>query len=93
MTWEQFQEWIAYYSLEPFGEPRADLRAGQIVAAIYNVNRAKASSPILSASDCALQNKRPVRPVHRTPEEQAKFDRIVFDQFKHMVVAVATGGK
>lgn len=32
---------MAYYSLEPFGEERADLRAGIISSTIANVNRGK----------------------------------------------------
>jgi hypothetical protein len=32
-------EWMAYASIEPFGEERADLRAGIIASVIANVNR------------------------------------------------------
>ncbi|MDR8398280.1 DUF4035 domain-containing protein [Paraburkholderia sp. USG1] len=35
----EFTDWLAYHQIEPFGEQMADLRAGAIVAAIYNVNR------------------------------------------------------
>lgn len=37
----QFAEWQAYYQLEPWGEERADLRAGIIASTIANVNRGK----------------------------------------------------
>jgi len=37
----ELSEWMAYYELEPFGEERADLRAGIIAATIANVNRSK----------------------------------------------------
>lgn len=32
-------EWMAYASIEPFGEERADMRAGIIASVIANVNR------------------------------------------------------
>ncbi len=37
----ELTEWRAYYSLEPFGEERADLRAGIIAATIANIYRDK----------------------------------------------------
>jgi len=37
----QFSEWKAYARIEPFGEERADLRAGIIAATIANVMSAK----------------------------------------------------
>lgn len=35
----QFDEWIAFYSIEPWGEERADLRAGIVASTVANVNR------------------------------------------------------
>lgn len=35
----EFAEWQAYYSLEPFGERRADYRTAQIVQMMANTNR------------------------------------------------------
>ena len=37
----ELTEWQAYYSLDPFGEDRADLRAGIIAATTANMLRAK----------------------------------------------------
>jgi len=37
----ELTEWMVYYQLEPFGEERADLRAGIIGSTIANVNRGK----------------------------------------------------
>ena len=34
-----FTEWIAYYTLDPFGEERADLRAGVLAALLANIHR------------------------------------------------------
>jgi hypothetical protein len=45
----QFADWLAYYSLEPFGEERADLRAGIVASVVNNRWRGKgekALSPI-----------------------------------------------
>lgn len=39
-------EWVAFAQLEPFGEERADLRAGIVAAAVVNVQRAKGSAPV-----------------------------------------------
>jgi hypothetical protein len=35
----ELSEWMAYAQMEPFGEERADLRAGIIAATIANMNR------------------------------------------------------
>lgn len=32
-------EWMAYYSLEPFGQERDNMHAGLVASAVYNVNR------------------------------------------------------
>lgn len=37
----EFGEWIAFYSLEPFGDRTADYRAGVVASTIANVNRGK----------------------------------------------------
>ena len=39
MSSRQLAEWIAYYQVEPWGEERADLRAGIVASTIANVNR------------------------------------------------------
>lgn len=38
-----FREWTTYAALEPFGETRADLRAGIIASVYANANRKKNS--------------------------------------------------
>ncbi len=37
----EFQEWMVVYSIEPFGDERADLRAGIVASTVVNVNRGK----------------------------------------------------
>lgn len=39
ITAREFDEWLAYANLEPFGEERADLRHGIQTAAIVNTMR------------------------------------------------------
>ena len=46
VTSRELSEWMAYYSVEPFGEDRADLRSGIIASLIYNTNRGKDQSPL-----------------------------------------------
>lgn len=45
MTSTQIAEWMAYFRLEPFGERRADLRAGIIASTVANAHKAKDSRP------------------------------------------------
>jgi hypothetical protein len=45
LTSPQIAEWMAYFQLEPFGERRADLRAGIIASTVANAHRAKDSRP------------------------------------------------
>jgi hypothetical protein len=45
ITEREFLEWMAFYQLEPFGEERADVRAGIIASVIANVNRRKGAPP------------------------------------------------
>ncbi len=44
MSSREFAEWMAYYRLEPFGDERADLRAGTIAAPLLNMWAAKGSA-------------------------------------------------
>ena len=41
ITASQFREWMAYMAIEPWGEARADLRAGIVAAAVTNAHRVK----------------------------------------------------
>lgn len=38
-------EWMVFYEAEPFGERRADLRAGIVAATVANANRGKNQRP------------------------------------------------
>lgn len=41
----EFGEWIAFYSIEPFGDRIEDLRAGITTSVIANANRSKDTKP------------------------------------------------
>lgn len=44
MSGQELTEWIAYDSLEPFGDQRADLRAGIVAATMANCHRSRGDS-------------------------------------------------
>lgn len=50
MSARQFAEWEAYYAQEPWGELRADLRAGIVASTLANVHR-RARTPAFSPQD------------------------------------------
>lgn len=41
MPSSEFSEWMAFAALEPFGENRADLRAGIVASTLANIHRKK----------------------------------------------------
>jgi hypothetical protein len=49
MTSREFGEWMAFYSLEPFGPMREDLRAGTIAATMVNLRQKRNSNAIVPA--------------------------------------------
>jgi hypothetical protein len=53
MTSRQWIEWNYFFSLEPFGEDRMDLRFGSVVQSIINSNRRKGRRAF-SLEDCTL---------------------------------------
>lgn len=51
MTWPQFQGWMAYYEMEPFGEERGDTRMGISTSNIVNAVRASAGGKKFTKPD------------------------------------------
>ena len=45
LTAEEFAEWMAYHSISPIGDERADLRAGIVASAVVN-SRGGRSRPL-----------------------------------------------
>lgn len=67
----ELSEWIAYDHIEPFGERRADLRAGIVAAVTANAFRGKDSKPF-QASDFMPDFDKKLQ--QQTPEEM--FNRL-----------------
>lgn len=63
ITVPEFQRWVEFYAIEPWGEERADLRAGIVAAVIANCHRGKNTTPY-SARD--------FMPDFRSIEERAR---------------------
>lgn len=78
----EFAAWQAYALLEPFGEERADLRAGIIASTIANVNRGRATPPFRPKDFMPEFRRRPPEQVQTVEEQQQILG----------LVAVASGG-
>jgi len=57
----EFAEWQAYAELEPFGETRADMRAGTIAATIANTQRTKKHQKVWQWDDLIPQPEKRIR--------------------------------
>lgn len=72
MSSQMFVEWMAYYSLEPWCEDRADLRAGHTTAAVLNILR---KGTLILADQFILNHK-------QAPQEQTTVEmKQVFKSF------------
>jgi hypothetical protein len=60
MSSAEFGEWIAFYSIEPFGDRIEDLRAGVVASVVANVNR-KASTPAYKPLDFIAWAQEPIK--------------------------------
>jgi hypothetical protein len=45
LTSKQFGEWVAFYSIDPFGDQRGDLQAAIVAATVSNRLRNKTEKP------------------------------------------------
>jgi len=64
----ELAEWMAYEELEPFGEARADMRAGIIAATFANVHRRKGARPFKPIDFMPKFDRQP----EQTPEQQLR---------------------
>ncbi len=58
MSARQFEEWAAFYSQEPWGDFRADLRAGIVASTLANIHR-KPRAPAFTPLDFMPYAERP----------------------------------
>lgn len=81
----EFVAWQAYSLLEPFGEERADLRAGIVAATLANVNRGRQTPPY---------RPRDFMPTFRPrPREPEPVQTVAEQQHILSMLALASGGK
>lgn len=87
MSWADFAGWLGYAEVEPFGERRADLRAGQICAVIANVNRSdKSTHPPYKPSDFIIDFDAAVT---KSDARKPVTDRAQWESIKSMARAMA----
>lgn len=75
---DDLMEWVAYNEIEPFGEARADLRAGIVASTIANVNRPK--------------NSRALRPGDFMPDFTPREPQTTESMVQVLKLAIALGG-
>ena len=63
----ELAEWMAYYSTEPFGEQRADYRAGLLAATVANSAGAGKKNKALQPTDFI--------PIYTQPKKMSMIDR------------------
>lgn len=69
----EFNAWMAYYSIFPFGEARGDMRAGIIASTIANVNRGRGSRAYTPADFMPQFNKPRALPDQIIEQRISKF--------------------
>ena len=63
LSYREFLDWCVYYEVEPWGEPRADLRAGIVASTIANYagkQRAEGRPPATPADFLPYLDRPPV---------------------------------
>jgi hypothetical protein len=72
MPWRIWRGWIEYAKVEPFGEERADLRAGIIAATVANCMARGKGKPAFRPSQFMPKFNAEPRSRFVSPEEQLK---------------------
>jgi hypothetical protein len=74
-------EWQCYYGIEPWGEERADWRAGNIASNVLNVNRTDKNQKLWTAKDFMLgiEEQEEQKPKKVSPATQAAYFRLMLD--------------
>lgn len=75
MSARELDEWAAYYSLEPWGEERADLRMGILAAVMANAWRGKNQQAYKPADFMPKFDREPADP--QSPEKQMAMMKII----------------
>ena len=78
----EFVEWKALFQLDPWGEERADLRMGQLVAMLGNALRRKGGRT-LKPGDFYLSDRRGVRRQSAKDVESIMFQVMAYQNARH----------
>ncbi|MFZ2738093.1 MAG: DUF4035 domain-containing protein [Burkholderiaceae bacterium] len=83
---DELTEWMAFYQLEPFGDFRADVRAGIVASTFANANRARDTKPFTPEDFMPFVDKQPAKapsPI-KTPLNVAQFKAMFSHRIKKM---------
>ncbi len=72
-----FMEWQAYYQIEPWGEDRADLRAGIVASVIANTHRDARRKPEPYQPADFMPRFEPTKKKLQTWQEQLEIARLI----------------
>lgn len=72
---------MAYERMEPWGEGRADLRAGIVASAVFNSQRASGDAPVLQPSEFMPRFGEQEEAKDLTPEEISAQLREAFSRY------------
>jgi hypothetical protein len=77
LTSRQFNEWQAFYQIDPFGEARGDLRTGILASVISNRMRGKHETALQPVDFMPFMH-----PQEQTPEDMQRTLRRILSQVK-----------
>ena len=77
LTASQWNDWLAYFAIEPFGPSFDDLRHGELMAAYYNAHRDTKMHPEPYSAEEFLHTLREPEP-EQTPEERSTAIKALF---------------
>lgn len=80
----QFDEWMAFYGLEPFGEMRGDLQAGIVASTMVNLWSGKEQKKV-NPGDFVLFRDDGGR---RTEDRKPKTSKELYQQFRSWAVGL-----
>lgn len=78
---EELTAWMGFERIEPFGALMEEHRSGQIAAAVFNSQRSKPESPVLTPSDFSPALRRELQAAPEPEEERPQLDPHVEAQF------------
>ena len=82
MSTVELGTWLALYGIDPWGEERADLRMGQLVAMLGNALRRKGGRT-LKPGDFYLSDRRGVRRQSAKDVESIMFQVMAYQNARH----------